>query len=140
MFFILYFWMKNLNIFLIKYLLTWIYFGLWWVVVYIFWLSLGGGGWSWIYYGCRWVVDGSGYILAGGWLVVSGGGYILAGDGWCWIVVSLILRIDLFQIFSGTRFLRNWPEFCEIRKNYFRNNLIFKIQSLEAYQPLIGTL
>ena len=53
------------------------------------------------------MVDDSGYILAGGWLVVSGGGYILAGDGWCWIVVSLILRIDLFQIFSGTRFLRN---------------------------------
>ena len=33
-----------LNIFLIKYLLPWIYFGLWLVAVDIFWLSVGGGG------------------------------------------------------------------------------------------------
>ena len=36
---------KYLNIFHIKHLLTWIYFGLWLVVVDIFWLSVGGGGW-----------------------------------------------------------------------------------------------
>ena len=58
------------------------FFGKWWVVVDIFWLVLGGGGyiladggWSWV------VVD----IF---WLVVGGGGYILAGGGWWWMVVG----------------------------------------------------
>ena len=50
---------KYLNIFLIKHLLTWIYFGLWLVMVDIFWLSVVGGGWWWIYFDC--------------WLVVVGG-------------------------------------------------------------------
>ena len=78
MFFIIYFWIKNLNIFLIKQPLTWIYFGLLLVVVDTFWLSVGGGA-------CY----VSGYILAGGgwwWMMVGGGGYILAGGGWRWMV------------------------------------------------------
>ena len=41
MIFIIYFLLKNLNIFLIKYLFTWIYFGLLWVVV-------DGGWWLWV--------------------------------------------------------------------------------------------
>ena len=41
MIFIIYFLLKNLNIFLIKHLLTWIYFGLLWVVV-------DGGWWLWV--------------------------------------------------------------------------------------------
>ena len=45
--------MKNLNVFLIKHL-TWIYFGLLWVVIDNF--------------GCGWVaVDGDGYVLTFGW-------------------------------------------------------------------------
>ena len=43
MFFIIYFGIKYLNIFLIKQLLTWIYFGLLVVVVDTFWLLAGGG-------------------------------------------------------------------------------------------------
>ena len=47
---------KCLNIFLLKPALTWIYFGLWLVVVEIFWLTVGGVGWWWIYFGWWWVV------------------------------------------------------------------------------------
>ena len=65
---------KYLNIFLIKHLLTWIYFGLWLVVVDIFWL-LVGGGWWWIYFGWWWVM-------------MRGGGNVLAGGGWWWMVVG----------------------------------------------------
>ena len=53
--------------------LTWIYFGLWWVVVDTFRLQVGGGGWWWIYFGCQWVM-------------VDDGGHILAGGGWKWVV------------------------------------------------------
>ena len=78
MLFVIYFSIKNFNIFLLKQLLTWIYFGLcrWW----------------WIHFSCRWVVwYVSGYILRRGgwwvvvgifWLVVGDGGYILGGGGW----------------------------------------------------------
>ena len=51
------------------------FFGKWQVVVDIFWLVVGGGG----------------YILAGGgWLrvVVGSCGYILAGGGWWWMLVG----------------------------------------------------
>ena len=61
------------------------FFEKWQVVVDIFWLVVGGGGWLWV------VVDGGGYILAGGgwwWMVLGGGGYILAGGGWRQIVVG----------------------------------------------------
>ena len=45
-----------------KPLLTWIYFGLWLVVVDIFWLLVGGGGLWWA------VVDIFGLVVvAGGW-------------------------------------------------------------------------
>ena len=70
---------KYLNIFLIKPLLTWIYFGLWLVVVDIFELSVGGAGWWWIYFGWWWVAVGGGrYFLAGGrwWWMVAGGGMV----------------------------------------------------------------
>ena len=60
MFFIIYFWIKNINISQIRHLLTWIYFRLWWVVVNIFWLKVGGGGWWWIYIGGWWEVMGCG--------------------------------------------------------------------------------
>ena len=44
------------------------------MLVNIFWVVVGGGG----------------YILAGGgWGVVGGGGYILAGGGWWWLVVDM---------------------------------------------------
>ena len=79
MFFIIYFRTK----YLIKHLLTWIYFGLRWVVVDIFWLQVGGGGWWWIYFSCRCMVVGDIF-----WLVVGGGEYIIAGGGWWWVVVD----------------------------------------------------
>ena len=48
-----------------------------WIVVDIFWLSMGGGEWWWIYFGWWWVVvGGGGYILDRGgclWGVVGGG-------------------------------------------------------------------
>ena len=34
-----------LNIFLVKHLLLWVYFGFCWVVVDMFWLLVGGSGW-----------------------------------------------------------------------------------------------
>ena len=56
------------------------------------------GGWWWVLMDIfRLVVGGGGYVLAGGgwwcvvvdkfWLVVDDGGYILAGGGWWWMVV-----------------------------------------------------
>ena len=62
----MFFMKKYLNIFLIKHLLTWIYFGLLLLVVDILWLSVGGG-------------DGDGYILAGG-------GWWWKYFGWWWVV------------------------------------------------------
>ena len=52
------------------------------MVVDIFWLSLGGGGWCWIYFGWWWVV------LDIFWLVVGGVGYVLACGGCWWMVVG----------------------------------------------------
>ena len=97
MFFIIYFSKKSLNIFLIKQLLTWIYFRLL-LLVNTFWLSGGAGACQWIYFDWWWVVlGGGGYTLAGDgcwwmvvnifWLMVGGGGYILASGGW-WLVVG----------------------------------------------------
>ena len=84
MLFVIYFSIKNFNIFLLKQLLTWIYFGLcrWW--------------W-WIHFGCRWVVGYvSGYILRRGgwwwvyfgwwWVVVDIFWMVVGGDGWWWVV------------------------------------------------------
>ena len=76
MFFIIYFRTK----YLIKHLLTWMYFGLRWVVVDGGGYILAVGAWRWeIYFGWWWVVvDGGEYIMAGGgcwWVVVD-------GDGW----------------------------------------------------------
>ena len=85
MFFIIYFWIKNFNISLIKHLLTSIYFGLWWIAVDIFWLLVGGGGWWWIFFSCGewwWVVVD---IF---WLVVGGVGSWRIYLGWWWVVVD----------------------------------------------------
>ena len=75
-----------------KHLLTWIYFGLWWVVVRILWLSVSGGGWWWVVVDIFWLVLGGGgwqQIYFGWWWTVVGvGGYILAGGGWQWVVVG----------------------------------------------------
>ena len=102
-----------------KHLLTWIYFGLWWVVVRILWLSVGGGGWWWvvvdifwlllggggwwqIYFGWCWVVVGGGrYILAGGrrwWVLVDIFWLVVGGSGW-WRVVA---QFSLTQVYSRT--------------------------------------
>ena len=69
----------------------WISFGWWWVVVDIFWLVVGGGGWRWTYFGWWWVlVDGGWWWTYFGcwWVVVDGG-------GWLWVVV------DIFWIVVG---------------------------------------
>ena len=113
MFFIIYFWIKNLNIFLIKQLLTWMYFGLLLVVVDTFWLSVGGGacyisgyilaggGWWWIYFGWWWVVVD---IF---WLVVGGD-----GDGWwhslaypIFLYTGATIFVKIFLIF---RYFISW--------------------------------
>ena len=73
---------KYLNISLIKHLLTWIYFGLWLVVVDMFWLLVDVGGWWWIYFGWWWMVV---EIL---WLVVGGGEWWWIYFGWWWIMVG----------------------------------------------------
>ena len=56
------------------------FFGQWQVVVDIFWLVVGGGGWQWV------VVD----IL---WLVVGGG-------GWWWVVFALKIQITTDNSFQ----------------------------------------
>ena len=87
MFFIVYFLIENLNIFLIKQLFAWIYFGLRWVVEDIFLLQVGGGGWCWI-------------DFAWWWVVLGGAGYILAGGGWWWVVMGgdAIHRNDVYMV------------------------------------------
>ena len=58
----------RVNIFFKKHLLTWISFGLW-LVVDIFWLSVGGGGWWWIYFGWWgwwWVMVDIFWLMLGG--------------------------------------------------------------------------
>ena len=61
------------------------------MVVDIFWLSVGGGGWRWIYFGWWWVVmDGVRYILVGGgWWWVMDIFWLVEGKGaWWWVVVD----------------------------------------------------
>ena len=53
----------------------------------ILWLSMGCGGWWWIYFGYWWVV-------------VDCDKYILAGDKWWWLVV------DIFWLVVGSDGLR----------------------------------
>ena len=92
---------QNLNIFLIKHRLTWIYI---WIAIggggYI-WLLVGDNGWWWIYRFYLFFVLNTillGYILdCGGcwwiyfgyrWKVVVGSGSVLAVGKWWWMLVG----------------------------------------------------
>ena len=54
--------------FLIEHLI-WIYLELWLLVVGIFWLVVGAGGWLWVAVGC----GGEWMVVDIFWLVVDGG-------------------------------------------------------------------
>ena len=79
---ILYYSLVNVfhfNIFPIKQPFTWIYFGLRWVMVDIFWLLVGGGGWWLTCFGWWWVVVDIFWVVVGDagscWMVMGGCGW-----------------------------------------------------------------
>ena len=92
--------MKHLNIFLIKRLLTWIYFGLWCVVVDG--LLVGGCGWWWTYCGGGWW-----WVFVGGGIVLSNLSFkmgvlksfaIFTGKHLCWSLFLTTLRTFFHKI------------------------------------------
>ena len=98
------------------------YFGFWWVLGNIFWLSVGGGGWCQIYFGWWWVmVCGGGYILAGGrwWWIYFGWWWIY----FCWLLVlSNKLQLKLPEVLRRVLLsLTNWGQWrrCSVDSTSF---------------------
>ena len=120
---------KYLNIFLIKHLLTWIYFRLWLVVVDISWLSVGGGGWWWIYCGWWWLVVDIFWLVVGGGIVQSN----LKNFTRVYpTVYNIIEKVTLAQVCS-----------CEIccetfRTPFFAKHLRMKASALVSLQSTLN--